>query len=274
MLDAEELCVRATTPRREPTRRGAPRGWRPVVGFALSAALALAALVGCEATALRLLVAADLAVPDEADALEVTVAREGKEASSRFPLESRAEALRESLTLLPGEQLREEVRVDVSALLGDREVAKGGVTAAFRERTVEEVVVTLTPVAPLGDAGPEDGGSDAGPRWCIDNDGDGYGDGPGCIDFDCDDDDPSIHPGAEEVCNGIDDNCDFAVDEGCPCTLGETRICGTHLGECRPGAQLCRDDLWSECVGARLPSLEICNDKDDDCDGERDEGCE
>jgi len=43
-----------------------------------------------------------------------------------------------------------------------------------------------------------------------DLDGDGYA----VADGDCDDGDPAIHPGAAEVCNGIDDDCDGTTDEG------------------------------------------------------------
>ncbi|MGD8629980.1 MAG: MopE-related protein, partial [Gammaproteobacteria bacterium] len=34
-------------------------------------------------------------------------------------------------------------------------------------------------------------------------------------DQDCDDTDPSVYPGATEICDGVDNNCDTFVDEGC-----------------------------------------------------------
>ncbi len=72
-----------------------------------------------------------------------------------------------------------------------------------------------------------------------DADADGYGDPWGATDecpnagfvagaTDCDDADPFVHPGAEEVCDGtVDDDCDGTVDEGCetagpcPCWTAE-----------------------------------------------------
>jgi len=46
----------------------------------------------------------------------------------------------------------------------------------------------------------------AGPA---DADGDGHGE-----DVDCDDQDPHVHPGAVELCNGVDDDCVGGVDDG------------------------------------------------------------
>lgn len=70
----------------------------------------------------------------------------------------------------------------------------------------------------------DDGAIDA-PTLHVDQDGDGYGDplstveqcepGDGAVKdaSDCDDGDPDIHPGADEVCNEADDDCDGAVDD-------------------------------------------------------------
>ncbi len=42
---------------------------------------------------------------------------------------------------------------------------------------------------------------------CIDADGDVYGDGDGCLDVDCDDENPAVHTHADEVCDGFDNDC-------------------------------------------------------------------
>jgi hypothetical protein len=45
-----------------------------------------------------------------------------------------------------------------------------------------------------------------------DSDADGYADA-GCGGDDCNDGDPAVHPGAAEICDGSDNNCDLTADE-------------------------------------------------------------
>ena len=70
-----------------------------------------------------------------------------------------------------------------------------------------------------------------------------------------------------EVCNAIDDDCDGPVDEDASrgaCEVGE--------GACAlPGQWVCRDGV-ERCEGeGGVTGEEICNTRDDDCDGQIDE---
>lgn len=70
-----------------------------------------------------------------------------------------------------------------------------------------------------------------------------------------------------ESCNGLDDDCDGQVDEGCECVVNNTQICGSIIGACKQGLQTCVNGSWSSCVGGVQPFPEICGDKlDNDCD--------
>jgi hypothetical protein len=79
---------------------------------------------------------------------------------------------------------------------------------------------------------------------------------------------------ATEICEGSrDEDCDGATDEGCTCTIGATRTCGTDVGECAAGMQMCvLPGMWGMCTGGTGPSAEVCDGRDNDCDGTSDEG--
>ncbi|MEI8254884.1 MAG: MopE-related protein, partial [Deltaproteobacteria bacterium] len=74
----------------------------------------------------------------------------------------------------------------------------------------------------------------------------------------------SPRTGSAEVCNGLDDNCNGAVDEG----LG-TLSCGS--GACANTVQACLGGATQTC-SPRAGSAEVCNGIDDNCNGAVDEG--
>jgi hypothetical protein len=107
---------------------------------------------------------------------------------------------------------------------------------------------------------------------CVDRDGDGFDSySAGCTTGnDCDDTDPNIYPGAAELCNLEDDDCDGLIDEdfdtGGSCSIG--------VGECADdGVYVCSQDGLSAVCDAvpGSPTAEVCDGLDNDCDGIVDE---
>ncbi len=102
-----------------------------------------------------------------------------------------------------------------------------------------------------------------------------------------------------ELCNGLDDDCNGVTDgqarkcykpgaanpAGCTLVNGEwscVGICRSGTETCvaqangvtgMPGVECNAANCWSsECFGQQIPTTEICNGLDDDCDGSTDEG--
>ncbi|MBM4319746.1 MAG: hypothetical protein FJ125_07250, partial [Deltaproteobacteria bacterium] len=106
-------------------------------------------------------------------------------------------------------------------------------------------------------------------------------------------------PTGEEICDGVDNDCDGATDNvfgvGTLCVTGQPGVCAAGNGTCRVGMVMCLplndeprlercDGLDNDCDGqvdeellndcglcGELPA-ERCNGRDDDCDGRTDEG--
>ncbi|MBC8413088.1 PD40 domain-containing protein, partial [bacterium] len=121
-----------------------------------------------------------------------------------------------------------------------------------------------------------DGNIDEG--LTTDADGDGHSTPGSCegTQDDCDDNNDQSFPGNTEVCDGIDNNCDAQIDEGAVWSnLGA--VCSDGIGECNaPGTMVCDTNNPAGpavCNAvALLPSAEICDGLDNNCDGSVDEG--
>ena len=103
---------------------------------------------------------------------------------------------------------------------------------------------------------------------CVDEDGDEHGLGPGCVGPDCDDTLASVNLSADEVCDGIDNDCDGNIDDN---PIDTNLDCDTGFpGPCGAGRTFCQSGLL-DCVGLVAPQVEICDLVDNDCDGAVDE---
>ena len=84
------------------------------------------------------------------------------------------------------------------------------------------------------------------------------GTGSMCQDGECTT--PCTDP-TQEVCDGVDNNCDTIVDNGL------SRDCSNPCG---PGTETCNNGVWENCT-APASTTEVCDGADNDCDGQIDE---
>jgi len=107
-----------------------------------------------------------------------------------------------------------------------------------------------------------------------DNDGDGA-----CSSYDGDDDYSGSSPTSDEICDGFDNDQDGQTDEGGVCAFcqgGEITLQGCkQKGVCGGSYKSCVDGQFSVCNYPYMYESEetTCDNKDNDCDGNVDEGC-
>ncbi len=139
----------------------------------------------------------------------------------------------------------------------------------------------------------DDGATDDA-TWYLDDDGDGFGDSASsqsaCTQptgyvldaTDCDDADAAVHPDSDELCDGLDNDCDGDTDEasatdastwyadadgdGYGSAVYTTTGCDQPTGYVGTG-----DDCDDTDAGASPGETEVCDDVDNDCDGSTDE---
>ncbi|MBL8914838.1 MAG: putative metal-binding motif-containing protein [Archangium sp.] len=128
----------------------------------------------------------------------------------------------------------------------------------------------------------------------VDSDGDGFGNGTStpvssCQTMvmgrvpnpaDCNDMDPTVKPGAVELCNRIDDNCDAQVDNGIAYVSYYPDVDGDGFGDataqaesaCSPvaGKVMTNSDCNDMSATVKPGAPEVCNGADDDCDMQTD----
>jgi len=154
-----------------------------------------------------------------------------------------------------------------------------------------EPLPTLTITAGTGVIG---GGEEECPVWYKDADGDGYTDGTTKVSCtkpsdeyvssatsgDCDDGNSSINPGRAEICDGEDNNCNGQIDEGVLLVFykdvdGDGYTDGTTQVSCKQPTGYVSQAQTGDCndndPNMNPGKIEICDSKDNNCNGQIDE---
>lgn len=113
---------------------------------------------------------------------------------------------------------------------------------------------------------------------CADGDGDGYYAPVNCgTVLDCNDGNASIHPGATETCNSVDDNCSGSIDEGVTTTYYRDAdgdgfgSPGTTTQACsRPAGYVTNNTDCDDASSQDHPGATeiVANGDDENCDGQ------
>ncbi len=128
--------------------------------------------------------------------------------------------------------------------------------------------------------------------WYADDDSDDYGDADDSTEScdqpsghvsdatDCDDLSSDIYPGADEYCDGIDNDCDSSVDETGAVDVitqyvdsdGDDYGTGTSTIDCDllSGYAVASGDCDDGDSAVNPDAVEVCDDVDNDCDGDAD----
>ncbi len=163
------------------------------------------------------------------------------------------------------------------------------------------IVIGLSLVLSACGGGSGDGGGGGGGEntYYADSDGDGYGDADiitqadsvpaGYVEdnTDCDDASSTVHPGAQEICDQVDNNCNNEIDEGGVCVqhtyyrdadgdgYGDPNDTVASTDPAAPAGYASDNTDCDDANSAVHPgAAEACDGIDNNCSGAIDEGCQ
>ena len=183
---------------------------------------------------------------NETIGISITLNSDNWSSPQNFTISEISSEVNKEIANLP---MNEEIEILVNAFNNDRDIIAEDEQTVTLEESQKEIAIILTKE-----------------ESCLDIDGDTYTDET-CGGLDCDDTDPFIYPGAEEECDGLDNNCDGDVDEGCGDTCHDIDEDEYEDEAC--GGLDCDDQDPEIYPGA----IEACDGVDNNCDGTPDEGC-